>query len=66
MYFNYRDPSWFNESWLARIKEDVGDNVRLKVGLFFFYALVLKSNFENMSNVMLVKAKVFVFLYFHR
>uniref|UniRef100_A0A8C1Z3F5 Hook microtubule-tethering protein 1 n=1 Tax=Cyprinus carpio TaxID=7962 RepID=A0A8C1Z3F5_CYPCA len=25
------DPSWFNESWLARIKEDVGDNVRLKM-----------------------------------
>uniref|UniRef100_A0A671LDM3 Protein Hook homolog 1-like n=1 Tax=Sinocyclocheilus anshuiensis TaxID=1608454 RepID=A0A671LDM3_9TELE len=25
------DPSWFNESWLAHIKEDVGDNVRLKV-----------------------------------
>lgn len=52
IYFNYRDPSWFNESWLARIKEDVGDNVRLKVDLFFFYALVLKSNFENMPNLM--------------
>uniref|UniRef100_A0AAR2L2Z3 Calponin-homology (CH) domain-containing protein n=1 Tax=Pygocentrus nattereri TaxID=42514 RepID=A0AAR2L2Z3_PYGNA len=25
------DPSWFSESWLARIKEDVGDNMRLKV-----------------------------------
>ncbi|KAL7888066.1 hypothetical protein AOLI_G00030400 [Acnodon oligacanthus] len=25
------DPSWFGESWLARIKEDVGDNMRLKV-----------------------------------
>uniref|UniRef100_A0A8C1V8Y6 Hook microtubule-tethering protein 1 n=1 Tax=Cyprinus carpio TaxID=7962 RepID=A0A8C1V8Y6_CYPCA len=25
------DPSWFSESWLARIKEDVGDNVRLKM-----------------------------------
>ncbi|XP_051951813.1 protein Hook homolog 1 [Xyrauchen texanus] len=25
------DPSWFSESWLARIKEDVGDNVRLKI-----------------------------------
>ncbi|XP_050994426.1 protein Hook homolog 1 isoform X2 [Labeo rohita] len=25
------DPSWFNESWLARIKEDVKDNVRLKM-----------------------------------
>uniref|UniRef100_A0A671L9V9 Protein Hook homolog 1-like n=1 Tax=Sinocyclocheilus anshuiensis TaxID=1608454 RepID=A0A671L9V9_9TELE len=35
------DPSWFNESWLAHIKEDVGDNVRLKVDLFFFYAFVL-------------------------
>uniref|UniRef100_A0A672KNN1 Protein Hook homolog 1-like n=1 Tax=Sinocyclocheilus grahami TaxID=75366 RepID=A0A672KNN1_SINGR len=35
------DPSWFNESWLARIKEDVGDNVRLTVDLFFFYAFVL-------------------------
>uniref|UniRef100_A0A8C2HBW9 Hook microtubule-tethering protein 1 n=1 Tax=Cyprinus carpio TaxID=7962 RepID=A0A8C2HBW9_CYPCA len=27
----FTDPSWFNESWLARIKEDVGDNVRLKM-----------------------------------
>uniref|UniRef100_A0A8C2JV25 Hook microtubule-tethering protein 1 n=1 Tax=Cyprinus carpio TaxID=7962 RepID=A0A8C2JV25_CYPCA len=26
-----QDPSWFSESWLARIKEDVGDNVRLKM-----------------------------------
>ncbi|XP_062858195.1 protein Hook homolog 1 [Trichomycterus rosablanca] len=25
------DPSWFNETWLARIKEDIGDNVRLKM-----------------------------------
>ncbi|KAK1795795.1 hypothetical protein P4O66_008951, partial [Electrophorus voltai] len=25
------DPSWFSESWLTRIKEDVGDNVRLKM-----------------------------------
>ncbi|KAL6486150.1 hypothetical protein MHYP_G00055420 [Metynnis hypsauchen] len=25
------DPSWFSESWIARIKEDVGDNMRLKV-----------------------------------
>ncbi|XP_058887460.1 protein Hook homolog 1-like isoform X2 [Acipenser ruthenus] len=25
------DPSWFNEAWLSRIKEDVGDNWRLKV-----------------------------------
>uniref|UniRef100_A0A673G6S9 Protein Hook homolog 1 n=1 Tax=Sinocyclocheilus rhinocerous TaxID=307959 RepID=A0A673G6S9_9TELE len=25
------DPSWFSESWLARIKEDVGNNVRLKM-----------------------------------
>ncbi|XP_059354731.1 protein Hook homolog 1-like [Carassius carassius] len=25
------DPSWFSESWLARIREDVGDNVRLKM-----------------------------------
>lgn len=25
------DPSWFSESWLSRIKEDVGDNVRLKL-----------------------------------
>jgi len=26
-----RDPSWFNETWLGRIKEDSGDNWRLKV-----------------------------------
>uniref|UniRef100_A0A8B9JKE1 Hook microtubule-tethering protein 1 n=1 Tax=Astyanax mexicanus TaxID=7994 RepID=A0A8B9JKE1_ASTMX len=26
-----QDPSWFSENWLARIKEDVGDNMRLKV-----------------------------------
>ncbi|XP_072531251.1 protein Hook homolog 2 isoform X2 [Salminus brasiliensis] len=25
------DPSWFNETWLGRIKEDSGDNWRLKV-----------------------------------
>lgn len=25
------DPSWFSENWLARIKEGVGDNVRLKM-----------------------------------
>ncbi|MGH0165014.1 UNVERIFIED_CONTAM: hypothetical protein FKN15_074487 [Acipenser sinensis] len=25
------DPSWFNEAWLSRIKEDVGDNWRLKL-----------------------------------
>ncbi|XP_017311843.1 protein Hook homolog 1 isoform X1 [Ictalurus punctatus] len=25
------DPSWFNDSWLIRIKEDVGDNLRLKL-----------------------------------
>ncbi|KAJ6668040.1 hypothetical protein lerEdw1_016361 [Lerista edwardsae] len=25
------DPSWFNETWLLRIKEDTGDNWRLKV-----------------------------------
>ncbi|MGH0135729.1 UNVERIFIED_CONTAM: hypothetical protein FKN15_050773 [Acipenser sinensis] len=30
--FSFRsDPSWFNEAWLSRIKEDVGDNWRLKV-----------------------------------
>uniref|UniRef100_A0A3B4BQ76 Calponin-homology (CH) domain-containing protein n=1 Tax=Pygocentrus nattereri TaxID=42514 RepID=A0A3B4BQ76_PYGNA len=31
------DPSWFSESWLARIKEDVGDNMRLKVNYIFVY-----------------------------
>ncbi|XP_058235399.1 protein Hook homolog 1 isoform X3 [Hemibagrus wyckioides] len=25
------DPSWFSDSWLTRIKEDVGDNLRLKL-----------------------------------
>ncbi|XP_066532427.1 protein Hook homolog 1 [Hoplias malabaricus] len=25
------DPSWFSENWLTRIKDDVGDNMRLKV-----------------------------------
>ncbi|XP_015686290.1 protein Hook homolog 2-like, partial [Protobothrops mucrosquamatus] len=25
------DPSWFNETWLLRIKDDSGDNWRLKV-----------------------------------
>nr|XP_034960810.1 protein Hook homolog 2 isoform X1 [Zootoca vivipara] len=25
------DPSWFNETWLLRIKDDAGDNWRLKV-----------------------------------
>ncbi|XP_063057363.1 protein Hook homolog 1 [Engraulis encrasicolus] len=25
------DPSWFSEGWLSRIKEDVGDNWRLKM-----------------------------------
>ncbi|XP_030627393.1 protein Hook homolog 1 [Chanos chanos] len=25
------DPSWFSENWLGRIKEDVGDNWRLKM-----------------------------------
>ncbi|KAK3516502.1 hypothetical protein QTP70_019886 [Hemibagrus guttatus] len=25
------DPSWFSDSWLTRIKEDVGDNMRLKL-----------------------------------
>ncbi|XP_060773496.1 protein Hook homolog 1 isoform X1 [Neoarius graeffei] len=25
------DPSWFSDSWLMRIKEDVGDNLRLKL-----------------------------------
>uniref|UniRef100_A0A670YHI5 Hook microtubule tethering protein 2 n=1 Tax=Pseudonaja textilis TaxID=8673 RepID=A0A670YHI5_PSETE len=25
------DPSWFNETWLLRIKDDTGDNWRLKV-----------------------------------
>ncbi|XP_061472712.1 protein Hook homolog 2 [Rhineura floridana] len=25
------DPSWFNEAWLLRIKDDTGDNWRLKV-----------------------------------
>uniref|UniRef100_A0A8B9JK66 Hook microtubule-tethering protein 1 n=1 Tax=Astyanax mexicanus TaxID=7994 RepID=A0A8B9JK66_ASTMX len=29
--FISKDPSWFSENWLARIKEDVGDNMRLKV-----------------------------------
>ncbi|XP_056619711.1 protein Hook homolog 1 [Triplophysa dalaica] len=28
---NQIDSSWFNENWLARIKEDVADNVRLKM-----------------------------------
>lgn len=26
-----RDPSWFNETWLVRIKEESGANWRLKV-----------------------------------
>ncbi|KAK2863892.1 hypothetical protein Q7C36_003046 [Tachysurus vachellii] len=25
------DPSWFSDSWLTRIKDDVGDNLRLKL-----------------------------------
>ncbi|XP_078264102.1 protein Hook homolog 1 isoform X2 [Rhinoraja longicauda] len=28
---NQIDPSWFNESWLSRIKSDVGENSRLKL-----------------------------------
>uniref|UniRef100_W5MRA7 Hook microtubule-tethering protein 1 n=1 Tax=Lepisosteus oculatus TaxID=7918 RepID=W5MRA7_LEPOC len=28
---NQIDPAWFSEGWLSRIKEDVGDNWRLKV-----------------------------------
>ncbi|XP_062336501.1 protein Hook homolog 2-like isoform X2 [Osmerus eperlanus] len=28
---NRLDPSWFNEAWLGRIKEESGDNWRLKV-----------------------------------
>lgn len=27
----HRDPAWFNETWLSRIKEESGDNWRLKV-----------------------------------
>ncbi|XP_016391116.1 protein Hook homolog 2-like, partial [Sinocyclocheilus rhinocerous] len=29
--YNLRDSSWFNETWLSRIKEDGGTNWRLKV-----------------------------------
>ncbi|XP_067894157.1 protein Hook homolog 1-like [Heterodontus francisci] len=28
---NQIDPSWFNELWLSRIKDDVGENSRLKM-----------------------------------
>lgn len=29
-----RDPSWFNEAWVGRIKEETGDNWRIKVCTF--------------------------------
>lgn len=29
--FHFSDGAWFDEGWLSRIKEDVGDNWRIKV-----------------------------------
>lgn len=51
-----RDPAWFNETWLSRIKEESEDNWRLKVivnlqgvtvvpSLWFFYDHFLKATF---------------------
>lgn len=30
-FLTFRDSSWFNETWLLRIKDDTSDNWRLKV-----------------------------------
>lgn len=31
------DGAWFTESWLGRIKDDVGDNRRIKVNMISFF-----------------------------
>lgn len=42
-----RDPSWFNETWLARIKEESGDNWRLKATNDKFFENDVFSIVEN-------------------
>lgn len=47
---NQIDPSWFNESWLNRIKSDVGDNSRLKLNnLKKILQMVLSYYHEELS-----------------
>ncbi|XP_051904743.1 protein Hook homolog 2-like isoform X2 [Hippocampus zosterae] len=46
---NTIDPSWFNETWLARIKEESGDNWRLKVSNL---KKILKSMLEYYHDVL--------------
>jgi hypothetical protein len=36
LLFTCRDPVYFDDNWLNRIKTEVGDNWRLKVFLFVF------------------------------
>ncbi|XP_074511714.1 protein Hook homolog 2 [Sebastes fasciatus] len=43
------DPSWFNETWLGRIKEESGDNWRLKVSNL---KKILKSMLEYYHDVL--------------
>ncbi|XP_019714087.1 protein Hook homolog 2 isoform X1 [Hippocampus comes] len=46
---NTIDPSWFNETWLARIKEESGDNWRLKVSNL---KKILKSMLEYYHDIL--------------
>uniref|UniRef100_G3NTY4 Hook microtubule tethering protein 2 n=1 Tax=Gasterosteus aculeatus aculeatus TaxID=481459 RepID=G3NTY4_GASAC len=44
-----RDPAWFNETWLGRIKEESGDNWRLKVSNL---KKILKSTLDYYHDVL--------------
>ncbi|XP_057673031.1 protein Hook homolog 2-like isoform X1 [Corythoichthys intestinalis] len=46
---NTIDPSWFNETWLVRIKEESGDNWRLKVSNL---KKILKSMLEYYHDIL--------------
>uniref|UniRef100_A0A8D1QPF1 Calponin-homology (CH) domain-containing protein n=1 Tax=Sus scrofa TaxID=9823 RepID=A0A8D1QPF1_PIG len=59
------DMAWFNESWLSRIKEDIGDNWRIKVSyinellqLILGCAVNCEKKQEHIQNIMTLEESV--------
>ncbi|XP_010714368.1 protein Hook homolog 1-like [Meleagris gallopavo] len=65
------DVAWFDASWLNRIKEDVGDNWRIKSsnlkkilqGIMDYYHEVWNSDCSNQSIYFSLSLRAFFFLF---
>jgi len=48
-FCNFRDPPWFHETWISKIKQNVGSNVILKVSQIEHFLKEFISGFNSQT-----------------